>query len=159
VPTYQYACTVCDERTEVVQSFTDAPLTECAACQGNLRKVFSAVGVVFKGSGFYKNDSREPVKSTAKNEPAAAGSSEGGASSSGDAKGGDAKGGDAKGGDAKSGAGKDKGSGDGPGKPGGTPSQSKPSTGGGRGGNQPAGSRSGSPSATTGGKPAARKSA
>ena len=59
MPTYQYACTACDERLEAVQSFTDAALTECPACGGRLRKVFSAVGVVFKGSGFYKNDSRE----------------------------------------------------------------------------------------------------
>ena len=58
MPTYQYACTACDERLEAVQSFTDAPLTECPACGGSLRKVFSAVGVVFKGSGFYKTDSR-----------------------------------------------------------------------------------------------------
>jgi putative FmdB family regulatory protein len=58
VPTYQYACTACAERLEAVQSFTDAPLTECPACGGTLRKVFSAVGVVFKGSGFYKTDSR-----------------------------------------------------------------------------------------------------
>ena len=58
MPTYQYACTACDERLEAVQSFTDAPLTECPACGGALRKVFSAVGVVFKGSGFYKTDSR-----------------------------------------------------------------------------------------------------
>ncbi len=58
MPTYQYACTACDERLEAVQSFTDAPLTQCPACGGTLRKVFSAVGVVFKGSGFYKTDSR-----------------------------------------------------------------------------------------------------
>ena len=58
MPTYQYACTACDERLEAVQSFTDAPLTECPVCGGALRKVFSAVGVVFKGSGFYKTDSR-----------------------------------------------------------------------------------------------------
>lgn len=58
MPTYQYACTACDERLEAVQSFTDTPLTECPVCGGALRKVFSAVGVVFKGSGFYKNDSR-----------------------------------------------------------------------------------------------------
>jgi putative FmdB family regulatory protein len=58
VPTYEYACTACGEQLEAVQSFTDAPLTECPACGGVLRKVFSAVGVVFKGSGFYKNDSR-----------------------------------------------------------------------------------------------------
>lgn len=59
MPTYQYACTACGDRLEVVQSFTDAALTECPACQGALRKVFSAVGVVFKGSGFYKTDSRQ----------------------------------------------------------------------------------------------------
>jgi putative FmdB family regulatory protein len=58
VPTYQYACTACGEELEAVQSFTDAALTECPACGGALRKVFSAVGVVFKGSGFYKTDSR-----------------------------------------------------------------------------------------------------
>lgn len=59
MPTYQYACTACGERLEAVQSFTDAALTECPACQGALRKVFSAVGVVFKGSGFYQTDSRK----------------------------------------------------------------------------------------------------
>ena len=64
MPTYQYACTVCAERLEVVQRFSDDPLTECPACGGALRKVFSAVGVVFKGSGFYKNDSRKPAPST-----------------------------------------------------------------------------------------------
>ena len=58
VPTYQYACTECGERLEVVQSFSDAALTECPSCAGRLRKVFSGVGVVFKGSGFYRTDSR-----------------------------------------------------------------------------------------------------
>jgi putative FmdB family regulatory protein len=58
MPTYQYACTSCGERLEAVQKFSDDPLTECPACAGTLRKVFSAVGVVFKGSGFYKTDSR-----------------------------------------------------------------------------------------------------
>ncbi len=58
MPTYQYACTACGESLEVVQSFSDDALTECPACAGRLRKVFSAVGVVFKGSGFYRNDSR-----------------------------------------------------------------------------------------------------
>ena len=62
MPTYQYACTACSEQHEAVQAFTDAPLTECPACGGRLRKVFSAVGVVFKGSGFYKNDSRSTSK-------------------------------------------------------------------------------------------------
>ncbi len=62
MPTYQYACTACGEQLEAVQSFTDNALTECPSCQGALRKVYSAVGVVFKGSGFYKNDSRSPAK-------------------------------------------------------------------------------------------------
>ncbi|HYZ56060.1 MAG TPA: FmdB family zinc ribbon protein [Streptosporangiaceae bacterium] len=58
MPTYQYACTECGERTEMVQKFSDAPLTVCPACGGRLRKVFSPVGIVFKGSGFYRTDSR-----------------------------------------------------------------------------------------------------
>lgn len=58
MPTYQYACTECGHSFEQFQSFSDAALTECPACQGRLRKVFSAVGVVFKGSGFYRTDSR-----------------------------------------------------------------------------------------------------
>ena len=58
MPTYQYACTECGERLEVVQSFSDDPLTICNACGGKLRKVFSPVGIVFKGSGFYRTDSR-----------------------------------------------------------------------------------------------------
>jgi putative FmdB family regulatory protein len=62
VPTYQYVCTECGRDLEAVQSFTDAPLTECPACHGKLRKVFSAVGVVFKGSGFYRTDSRDGAK-------------------------------------------------------------------------------------------------
>jgi len=59
VPTYEYACTDCGERLEVVQSFSDSSLTMCPECGGKLRKVFSPVGVVFKGSGFYKTDSRK----------------------------------------------------------------------------------------------------
>lgn len=58
MPTYQYACVDCGEPLEVVQKFTDDPLTVCPTCTGRLRKVFSAVGVVFKGSGFYRTDSR-----------------------------------------------------------------------------------------------------
>jgi putative FmdB family regulatory protein len=58
VPTYQYACTECGEQLEVVQKFTDDALTVCPECDGRLRKVFSPVGVVFKGSGFYRTDSR-----------------------------------------------------------------------------------------------------
>ncbi len=58
VPTYQYACTECGEPLEVVQKFSDAALTECPACGGRLRKVFSPAAIVFKGSGFYRTDSR-----------------------------------------------------------------------------------------------------
>ncbi len=63
MPTYQYVCTDCGTPLEAQQSFSDAALTACPACQGRLRKVFSAVGVVFKGSGFYRNDSRAPQTS------------------------------------------------------------------------------------------------
>jgi putative FmdB family regulatory protein len=58
MPTYEYACTECGDRTEVVQSISDAPMTTCTVCGGALRKVFSPVGIVFKGSGFYRTDSR-----------------------------------------------------------------------------------------------------
>jgi putative FmdB family regulatory protein len=58
VPTYQYACTECGDQSEVVQRFSDDPLTVCGTCGGRLRKVFSPVGIVFKGSGFYRTDSR-----------------------------------------------------------------------------------------------------
>jgi len=66
VPTYQYACTECGHRFEAVQSFTDDALTDCPQCTGRLRKVFNSVGIVFKGSGFYRTDSREKAKSDAK---------------------------------------------------------------------------------------------
>jgi putative FmdB family regulatory protein len=62
VPTYQYSCTECGEQIEAVQKFTDEPLQVCGACGGKLRKVFSPVGIVFKGSGFYRNDSRSGSK-------------------------------------------------------------------------------------------------
>ncbi len=58
MPTYEYECQSCHERVEAFQSFADAPLTTCSACGGELKKVFSGVGIVFKGSGFYKTDSR-----------------------------------------------------------------------------------------------------
>jgi putative FmdB family regulatory protein len=64
MPTYEYECQSCHERVEAVQKFTDSALTTCQLCGGELRKVFSAVGIVFKGSGFYKNDSRGTTKST-----------------------------------------------------------------------------------------------
>jgi putative FmdB family regulatory protein len=65
MPTYEYECQACHERVEAVQKFSDAALTTCPKCGGELRKVFSAVGIVFKGSGFYKNDSRSSAKSPA----------------------------------------------------------------------------------------------
>ncbi|HEU5241810.1 MAG TPA: FmdB family zinc ribbon protein, partial [Ornithinibacter sp.] len=58
MPTYAYACTECDHRFEAVQSFSDDSLTVCPECEGRLRKVFNAVGIVFKGGGFYRTDSR-----------------------------------------------------------------------------------------------------
>lgn len=63
VPTYQYACTACDHRFDAVQSFSEASLTECPECGGKLRKLYGSVGVVFKGSGFYRTDSRSESKS------------------------------------------------------------------------------------------------
>lgn len=65
MPTYQYRCVDCSDELEVVQRFTDDPLTECPSCEGSLRKVFSAVGVVFKGSGFYATDNRTRGKANA----------------------------------------------------------------------------------------------
>jgi putative FmdB family regulatory protein len=65
VPTYQYACTECGHRFEAVQAFTDDSLTTCPVCAGSLRKVYGSVGVVFKGSGFYRTDSRAAATSTA----------------------------------------------------------------------------------------------
>jgi putative FmdB family regulatory protein len=65
MPTYEYRCKSCGEHLEVVQSFKDDPLTECPACGGRLRKVFGNIGIAFKGSGFYKNDSRTAAKSGA----------------------------------------------------------------------------------------------
>jgi putative FmdB family regulatory protein len=95
MPTYDYACTECGDRTEVVRSFSDAPPTTCTVCGGLLRKVFSPVGIVFKGSGFYRTDSRgkpstpkadggdkDKSKKTADSSSASKASSSDGASSS-----------------------------------------------------------------------------
>jgi putative FmdB family regulatory protein len=94
MPTYEYACTECGDRTEVVQSISDAPMTTCTVCGGPLRKVFSPVGIVFKGSGFYRTDSRgkpaktggesskKPADATSTSKPDAKGSSDGGSSAS-----------------------------------------------------------------------------
>ena len=64
MPIYEYACTACGERTEAKQSFTDPPLEECPICGGKLRKLYSPVGIVFKGSGFYATDSKKKSEST-----------------------------------------------------------------------------------------------
>lgn len=83
MPTYQYACNDCGEQLEVVQKFTDDALTVCPNCQGNLRKVFSAVGIVFKGSGFYKTDNRSS-SSTSSSPASSSSSSKSGESKSSD---------------------------------------------------------------------------
>jgi putative FmdB family regulatory protein len=86
VPTYQYTCTDCGEPVEAVQKFTDDPLTVCAVCGGRLRKVFSPVGIVFKGSGFYRTDSRNSsVAADAKKDKQPAESAKSGESSNGSA--------------------------------------------------------------------------
>jgi putative FmdB family regulatory protein len=83
VPTYQYQCTECGEGLEAVQKFTDDALTECPQCGGRLKKVFSAVGIVFKGSGFYRNDSRGSSSGSSQAaKPAASGTSSNSSSSS-----------------------------------------------------------------------------
>jgi putative FmdB family regulatory protein len=68
VPTYSYACTACEHQFDTVQSFTDPSLTDCPECSGRLRKLFSPVGIVFKGSGFYRTDSRAGGSSNGKAE-------------------------------------------------------------------------------------------
>ncbi|WP_082950868.1 FmdB family zinc ribbon protein [Mycobacterium sp. 1164985.4] len=64
MPTYSYACTECGDKFDAIQAFSDASLTTCKKCNGRLRKLFGNVGVVFKGSGFYRTDSREAGKSS-----------------------------------------------------------------------------------------------
>ena len=75
MPTYSYACTACEHRFDTVQTFTDQSLTDCPECSGRLRKLFSSVGIVFKGSGFYRTDSRtsnsDKPSSNGTSEPAA----------------------------------------------------------------------------------------
>lgn len=87
MPTYQYRCTSCGHDLEAVQKFSDASLTECPNCGGPLRKVFNAVGVVFKGSGFYRTDSR-----TGKSEDGSGGGSKDGGTDSGKGKDADGEG-------------------------------------------------------------------
>lgn len=90
MPTYQYACSACGNEFDIVQKFSDDALTECPSCAGELRKVFSAVGIVFKGSGFYRTDSRSSSTSTvSSNASSASGSS--GESKSTDSKSADSK--------------------------------------------------------------------
>ncbi|MFE1228929.1 FmdB family zinc ribbon protein [Streptomyces sp. NPDC059442] len=88
MPTYQYQCTECGEGLEAVQKFTDDALTVCPNCEGRLKKVFSAVGIVFKGSGFYRNDSRGSSSSSspASSKPSGTSSSATSTTSSSDAK-------------------------------------------------------------------------
>jgi putative FmdB family regulatory protein len=87
MPTYEYACTECGDRTEVVQSIADPPPTTCTVCGGPLRKVFSPVGIVFKGSGFYRTDSRgKPAKADGGGDKAKKPADSGSSSSSPDGK-------------------------------------------------------------------------
>ncbi|MFH8490581.1 FmdB family zinc ribbon protein [Streptomyces longisporoflavus] len=88
MPTYQYQCTECGEGLEAVQKFTDDALTVCPSCDGRLKKVFSAVGIVFKGSGFYRNDSRGSSSSST---PSPASASKSSDSKSSDSKSSDSK--------------------------------------------------------------------
>ena len=89
MPTYEYACTACGHRLEAVQKFSDDPLTECPDCRAALRKVYGAVGIVLKGSGFYKTDSRAAAGTNGKN---GKGSRSSEAASSGDSSGSDTSG-------------------------------------------------------------------
>ncbi len=75
MPTYEYACKSCGEHIDVKQSVTDDPLTVCPSCGGELRKVFGSIGISFKGSGFYRTDSRTPSKERKKEKADAASSS------------------------------------------------------------------------------------
>lgn len=87
MPTYEYACKECGEHLDVVQKFTDDALTTCPSCQGPLRKVFGSIGISFKGSGFYKNDSRSKTSSSSTTSSASSSGSDG-ASTSGNGSGG-----------------------------------------------------------------------
>ena len=91
MPTYQYACTECDHRFEAVQSFSDSALTECPECKGKLRKLYGAVGVVFKGSGFYRTDNRASSGSSSSKSESSKSESSSSSSSSSDSSGSSAK--------------------------------------------------------------------
>jgi putative FmdB family regulatory protein len=86
VPTYSYACTECADRFDVVQAFSDDALTTCEKCSGRLRKLFGSVGVVFKGSGFYRTDSRESGKKATSATNGSSSSESGTSSGSGETK-------------------------------------------------------------------------
>jgi len=94
VPTYSYACTECDNRFDAVQAFTEDALTTCPQCSGRLRKLFNSVGVVFKGSGFYRTDSREASKSAVASDSGSSAGSSGSDKSSSDKSGPDKSGSD-----------------------------------------------------------------
>lgn len=83
MPTYEYACKDCGEHLEVVQSFKDDPLTECPTCKGSLRKVFSPIGIAFKGQGFYKTDNRSSSNGSSRAKSSETSSSSDSSSSSG----------------------------------------------------------------------------
>lgn len=104
MPTYSYACTECDNRFDAVQAFTEDALTTCPQCSGRLRKLFNSVGVVFKGSGFYRTDSREASKSAVASDSGSSGSDKSGSDKSGSDKSGSAKSGSEKSGSDKSGS-------------------------------------------------------
>ncbi len=93
MPTYEYRCDSCAKNFDVVQSFTDDPLTECPTCGSPVRKVFGSVGIVFKGSGFYKTDSRSGGSATVTSESSSATSDSGGSDSGGSDSGGSDSGG------------------------------------------------------------------
>jgi putative FmdB family regulatory protein len=99
MPTYEYACKRCGDHLEVVQSFKDNALTECPACGGDLRKVFGNIGITFKGSGFYRTDSRsDGRRGTQKSAEGKAGEGKAGEGKAGEGKAGEGKSGEASGG-------------------------------------------------------------
>ena len=99
MPTYSYACTECDNRFDAVQAFTEDALTTCPQCSGRLRKLFNSVGVVFKGSGFYRTDSREAPKSAVASDSGSSTGSSGSDKSGSDKSGSDKSGSDKSGSD------------------------------------------------------------
>lgn len=82
MPTYSYACTACDNKFDAVQSFSDDALTQCPQCEGKLRKLFNSVGIVFKGSGFYRTDSRSGSVSASADSSSSSGSTDSGSAGS-----------------------------------------------------------------------------